>query len=82
MKVDNSVSPLLVQKMTQENRREQEYERPTSGKHFERQNDGAGGTSQLVEEFGKGKRVDKLLKQLAKYMKQGQFEDGSPDPYD
>jgi hypothetical protein len=79
---DDALSPELVQKMNLAQKYNQEYERPTSGKHFARilQHSNIN-PSALAQDYFDGMKVDKLMKKLANYMKEGDFDDGSPDPY-
>jgi hypothetical protein len=54
-----------------------EYNRPSSGKHFARTQGGA--KSQLTEDYKAGKKVEALMKKLAGYMAEGAFDDGTSD---
>ena len=79
---DDALSPELVQKMNLQQRHNQEYERPTSGKHFARSLQHSNyNPSALAQDYFDGMKVEKLMKKLATYMKEGEFDDGSPDPY-
>lgn len=79
---DDSLSPELVQKMNLAQRAKNEYDRPTSGKHFARSLQHSNiNPSALAKDYFDGMKVEKLMKKLADYMKEGEFDDGSPDPF-
>jgi hypothetical protein len=76
----DSLAPALLERMTSQKKATEEYNRPTSGKHFSRGQGGA--TSQISEDYKNNRKVDHLMQKLAGYMKEGAFDDGTDQDQD